>query len=286
MAFSFGPFIGFWSAHDALQHRNALTIPGGGLSTIRRLELIDECQATVVCCTPSYALRMAEVAAEQNRQLRDNSVRALIVAGEPGGSLPAVRKRIGEAWNADVIDHSGATEVGPWGVSSECRRGLHIIESEFIAEFLPRTDDETLSELVLTTLGRSGWPSIRYRTGDVVRHVPAEQQIHGFIFLPGGVVGRVDDMITVRGVNVFPTAIEEILRSFSSVQEYRITVFEQSAMDELRIEVEIAAGEERASVADALQRQLGIRIQVASCAPGSLPRFEAKARRLVDLRRT
>lgn len=284
MAFSFGPFIGFWSAHDAIQYRGALTIPAGGLSTARRLELITSSRATVVCCTPSYALRMAEVASQQHIHLQESDVRVLIVAGEPGGSLPAVRQRISQAWNADVIDHSGATEVGPWGFSSECRTGLHIIESEFIAEFLPQGNHKAVCELVLTTLGRTGWPSIRYRTGDLVRCDSQAQAIDGFVLLPGGVVGRIDDMITIRGVNVFPTAIENILRMFPSVQEYRLTVFQQSAMDELKIELEDPAENVAAGIADALQQQLGIRIQVETCDSGTLPRFEAKATRLVDLR--
>jgi phenylacetate-CoA ligase len=169
MAFSFGPFIGFWSAHDAFVSRGAMVIPAGGLSTIARLDLMESSRATVVCCTPSYALHMAEVAAESQRHVARNHVTRLIVAGEPGGSVPATRERIETAWGARVIDHGGATEVGPWGYADIPRLGLHVIESEFVAEFRSvETGQDAaageLSELVLTTLGRYGCPIIRYRT--------------------------------------------------------------------------------------------------------------------------
>ncbi|MCA9223101.1 MAG: phenylacetate--CoA ligase family protein, partial [Planctomycetales bacterium] len=174
MAFSFGPFIGFWSAFDAAVARGCLVIPGGGLSTLARLDTIRNNAVTAICCTPTYALHMVEVAAENDIKLASFDVQRIIVAGEPGGSLPAIRERIESAWNAKVIDHGGASEVGPWGYADQQQRGLHIVESEFIAEFLsvesgsPAGEGE-LAELVLTTLGRTGCPVIRYRTGDLVR---------------------------------------------------------------------------------------------------------------------
>ena len=136
MAFSFGPFIGFWSACDALTARGAMVIPGGGLNTRGRLELLCSSGATLLCCTPSYALHMAEEAAQIQLDIARSDIRCLIVAGEPGGSVPAVRERLETAWGASVVDHSGATEVGPWGYADAARKGLHIVESEFIAEFL------------------------------------------------------------------------------------------------------------------------------------------------------
>ena len=293
MAFSFGPFIGFWSAFDAVSARGAMAIPGGGLSTAARLAMIRTMKATAVFCTPSYALRMAEVAAETGFDLAGCDVRVLVVAGEPGGSIPATRAKIEQAWGAKLIDHSGASEVGPWGCGDVLGSGLHVIESEFIAEFLPvnRPDpltngyaadpaDSTLTELVLTTLGREGSPVVRYRTGDLVRPQCSER---GFVFLPGGVLGRVDDMMIVRGVNVFPTAIEHILRGFPEVVEYRMTVRKIGAMDALEIEVEDTASQPE-RIAAALRVQLGLTVNVMLAQAGSLPRYEAKAARFVDLR--
>ena len=221
MAFSFGPFIGFWSAFDAVVARGAMALPGGGLSSLARLDLIDRLQTTLLFCTPTYALRLAEVAAEHQIALGESSVKKIIVAGEPGGSIPALRQRIEQAWNAQVIDHAGASEVGAWGYGycGGSKLGLHVIETEFIAEFLsvetgqPATTGE-LSHLVLTSLGRVGSPLIRYRTGDLVRPVWPIEGDHRFVQLEGGVLGRSDDMMVVRGVNVFPSAIEEILCRF------------------------------------------------------------------------
>ncbi len=297
MAFSFGPFIGFWSAFDAVTARGALVIPGGGLSTTARLELIRAMEVTAVYCTPSYALRMAEVAEEIGLDLAGSSVRVLVVAGEPGGSIPATRAKIEKAWNARLIDHSGASEVGPWGCGDPAGTGLHIIESEFIAEYLPVSSDANgaprqpipgnvqlqeggLAELVLTTLGREGSPVIRYRTGDLVRPRITNR---GFAFLEGGVLGRVDDMMIVRGVNVFPSAIEHILRGFPEVVEYRMTVRKAGAMDALELEIEDTARQPD-RIAAALRVQLGLNVSVSLADLGTLPRFEAKAARFVDLR--
>ena len=290
MAFSFGPFIGFWSAYDALAWRGAMVIPAGGMSTAARLDLIFDSHATVVCCTPTYALRMQEVAEQLGRDLTQNTVKKIIVAGEPGGSIPAIRNRIETAWGATVTDHSGATEIGPWGYADQGRTGLHVAESHFIAEFLPVDSDAPIAdsqELVLTTLTRRGMPVIRYRTGDLVvpRYAdPDATDANQFVRLEGGVLGRIDDMVVIRGVNIFPASIEAILREHDAISEYRIFAVREGAMDELHIEVEnlgVAACEQ---VADQLQSRLGLRIPVRPVAADSLPRFEAKSRRFVDQR--
>jgi phenylacetate-CoA ligase len=300
MAFSFGPFIGFWSGHEAILQRGSLVIPAGGLSSLARLDLIRQAQVTVVCCTPSYALHLSELADTEGVDLSTGSVRRLIVAGEPGGSLPAVRDHLEERFGARVIDHAGATEIGPWGMGTAEGNGLHVIETEFIAEFLP-LDDETvvgrfegsgsgeLYELVLTALGRTGAPVLRYRTGDCV--CPHWQSPDpnaglagcGFVRLVGGVLGRSDDMLTIRGMNIFPSSIDAVLRGFDSMLEYRVYVERPVAMDQLRIEVEDRL-EQPERIAECLHRRLGLRIDVVCVPLGSLPRFEAKARRWVDLR--
>ncbi len=288
MAFSFGPFVGFWSANDALATRGALVIPGGGFNTLQRIDLARGSGATVVFCTPTYALRMAEVAYEHEIDLRDLPVSRLVVAGEPGGTVPAVRERIEEAWQAKVIDHGGATEVGPWGYSDADRLGLHIPECRFIAEFLSvdtgtAAGEGELSELVLTTLGRNGCPVIRYRTGDLVRPNWTQSQTNRFVLLDGGILGRADDMMIIRGVNVFPSSAEQILRGFPEIVEYRITASRQGEMDSLKVEIEDRL-EIPERVADEFQVRLGLSVEVQCVPLGSLPRFEGKGKRFIDER--
>jgi phenylacetate-CoA ligase len=288
LAFSFGPFIGFWTAHDALVQRGVLVVPSGGMNSLARLELLERTGATILCCTPSYALRLAEVAAEHKIELARSSVRRIIVAGEPGGSQPAVRQRIEEAWNAVVIDHAGATEVGPWGYADAVRSGLHVNESEFVAEFLPLDSTEApaaggLAHLVLTPLGRRGMPVIRYRTGDVVRPTWPTAGPNRFVLLEGGVIARADDMLIIRGVNIYPSAIDEIVRSFPEVVEYRAVACKRGAMDELVIDVEDRLQQPR-RIAEEFNVRLGLLVEVRLAEPLSLPRYEGKGRRLVDER--
>ncbi|HZZ71100.1 MAG TPA: phenylacetate--CoA ligase family protein [Pirellulales bacterium] len=288
MAFSFGPFIGFWGGYDAFTTRGCLVVPGGGMSSLARLELARASRATVMCCTPSYALHMAEVAAEHQINVGELDVRRIIVAGEAGGSVRAVRGRIIDAWGATVCDHAGATEIGPWGYGDLNGDGLHILESEFIAEFLsvksgtPAAEGE-LAEVVLTTLGRAGSPVIRYRTGDLVRPTWHRPGANRFVFLEGGVLGRVDDMLIIRGVNVFPTSVDQILRSFPEIVEYRLTAFKEAEMDQLRIEIEDRLGQP-VRVANEFKLRLGLTIHVDAVPLGSLPRYEGKGRRFVDKR--
>ena len=288
MAFSFGPFIGFWSAYDASIERGCLVIPTGGLSSVARLSLIRDHAVTAVFCTPSYALRLAEIAVEQEMEIASWHVKRIVVAGEPGGSLPAMRRRIESLWHAEVIDHSGASEIGPWGYGDSQGEGLHIVESEFLAEFIvPETGQPAkpgiLSELVLTTLGRHGSPLIRYRTGDLVQPYWSETEPNHFVFLKGGVLGRADDMMVIRGINIFPSSVEEILRRFPEIVEFRLTASRQGTMDKVTVEIEDLR-QEPERVAAELQLQLGLKVDV-SCVPiQSLPRFEGKAKRFIDLR--
>ena len=288
LAFSFGPFIGFWSAHDALVARGAMVIPGGGMNTRARLDLIDRTSPTVLLCTPTYALHLADAAAECGFDLAGTTVARIIVAGEPGGSIPAVRARIEQAWQAQVIDHAGASEVGPWGYGDAERRGVHILESEFIAEFVgvesgqPARDGE-LSRLLLTSLGRAGLPVVRYETGDLVCPRWSDAGPNRFVLLEGGVLGRADQMLIVRGVNIFPSAIEQILRSFPEVAEFRLTARKRGAMDELVVEVEDRLSAP-ARIAEEMYVRLGLKIDVRLAPPASLPRFEGKGRRFIDQR--
>jgi len=290
LAFSFGPFIGFWSAFDAILQRGCLGISGGGISTHARLERMQVLGATCVFCTPSYALRMAEVAAEVGVDLQQLPIRTLVVAGEPGGSIPSVRNQIETAWDARVLDHSGATEIGPWGYGRLEGGGLYINEGEFLAEFIdleteqPAAEGE-LSELVLTSLGRVGNPVLRYRTGDLVRpHWPSDEASIRFVYLEGGVLGRADDMMIIRGVNILPSSVEQILCGFPAINEYRMTARREGTLDQLRVEVENQQ-QSTESIAAELQLRLGLSIEVVSVPVGSLPRSEGKAQRFIDQRR-
>ncbi|TWU34250.1 acyl-CoA synthetase family protein [Novipirellula artificiosorum] len=293
MAFSFGPFIGFWTANDAMIARGALVVPGGGLTSEARLKMIHDYHCTVLCCTPTYALHLVAVAKERSIELTENRVSRIIVAGEPGGSIASVRKRIEDAWGARVIDHSGASELGAWGVGSVDGGGLHVIESEFIAETLQFDQDHPqgvpaaegeLAELVLTNLGRLGGPAIRYRTGDIVRAYRKHDAPSPFLWLRGGVIGRADDMIVIRGVNVFPSSIEAILREIDAAAEYLMIVDQVDEMDQLRIEIE-SVGDLASVLAAALRNRLALRIDVAAVPHNSLPRSQAKSRRLIDNRK-
>src|SRR5690606_16033789 len=286
LAFSFGPFIGFWSAFDALVARGVLAVPGGGMSSLARIDLMERMKTTSLFCTPTYALRLAEVAAENQIALDHLPIKKVVVAGEPGGSVPAIRQQIEQTWNATVIDHAGASEVGAWGVGDSEGRGMYVIESEFIAEFLSvetgaAANDGELAQLVLTSLGRVGAPIIRYRTGDLVR---PRWNSTGFVHLEGGVLGRTDDMMVIRGVNIFPTAIEQILRGFPEVVEYRMTARKVSQLDALTIEVEDRM-QEPSRIAAELQRRLGLKVEVRLAPTMSLPRFEGKGRRFIDQRK-
>lgn len=289
MAFSFGPHIGFWGGYESFCQRGALVIPTGGMSSLQRLELARHNSPTVVCCTPSYALHLAEVAAHHNLEVAQFGVRVLVLAGEPGGSVPAVRAKLEQLWQAQVHDHCGATEVGPWGFGDPHGEGIHVIESEYIAEFLslatggPAQEGEE-AELVITNLGRAGCPVFRYRTGDVVRPTWQRAGSNRFVMLAGGVLGRNDDMLVVRGVNVFPSSIDHILRSFPEVVEYRATVYKVSEMDRLRIEVEDRL-EQPDRILQEFKLRIGLRVEVESVPLGTLPRFEGKGKRFVDQRR-
>jgi phenylacetate-CoA ligase len=295
--FSFGPFVGFWGAFEGASAVGALCLPAGGLSTSARLAMLLENHATVVCCTPTYALHMAETAAREGIDLTKSAVKSIIVAGEPGGSIPATRLRIESAWGARVVDHTGMTEIGPASFECEPRRGegVHIVESEFIPEVIdPITGKlslDNIGELVLTNLGRWGSPLIRYRTGDHVRLTRGLCACgRSFARLEGGILGRIDEMFIVRGNNVFPTAVEAVLRRFNELAEFRCTVYEDGALTQVRVEIEPEPADSDHDdlvhrVGQALQEALHFRADVIAVRAGSLPRFELKGRRFVKKRK-
>lgn len=291
-AFSFGPFIGFWSAYEGARQYGALSVPGGGMTSLQRLQAILTHDISVLVSTPTYALHLAEVAQDEGIDLRSSNVRITVHAGEPGASIPSTKARLESAWGARCFDHAGATEVGAWGFECQQQNGLHINEAEFLAEVIDPESGSPASEgeLVITNLGRVGMPAIRYRTGDRVKLVNRPCGCgRTFRRLEGGVIGRVDDALIVRGVNVFPSAIENLVRRIPQVGEFAIDVYRRDSLDdvELRIEVEGDRPDESVgAVEKELRSGLGIRIKVMPVPVGSLPRFDLKARRVTDHRRT
>ncbi len=283
--FSFGLFVGFWAGFEGARALGAMAIPGGGQDSSQRLAAIEALGATVVCCTPSYAVHLAAVARERGVDLRCLGVRRTVHAGEPGAGIPSVRARIEEAWGARAYDHAGMTEMGAYGFECQAQAGLHVNETEFIAEIVdPATGAPAEEgELVLSNLGRAGSPLLRYRTGDRVRRAKDPCSCgRTFMRLEGGILGRVDDMLVVRGVNVFPSALEGIVRRFEDVDEFQIEVFRRGAMDEVRLLVEVnGAPAVAADLAETVRVDLGIRVDVVPVPARSLPRYELKARRLV-----
>ena len=298
VAFGFGPFVGFWTAFEAAQQLGCLVMPGGHLSTEQRLNVIHEEGATVLVATPTYGLRLLEVARELGVDLAGSSIERTIHGGEPGAGVPAVKRQLAEGFGARVFDHAGATEVGAWGYPCGVGEHLHVFEEEFIVEWLDRTtgellppldpgareSDPSLGELVLTNLGRIGSPVVRYRTGDVGRLCAAGCPCgRPTVYLDGGVRARADDMFIVRGVNVYPSSIDAMIREVGGIAEYRATVRQRRQMVEVELEVEPEPGREpdvlRLGLQDLFQRRLSLRIPVRMAPTGSLPRYELKANR-------
>lgn len=291
--FSFGPFLGFWAGFEGAARQGRLVLAAGGMSSEARLRLIADNQATLLGCTPTYALRLAEVAVAQGIDLPRSSIRAVLVAGEPGGCLPSVRERLESAWGARVFDHWGMTEIGPLATeAADDPACLTVLETECIAEILdpqsgsPVANGE-LGELVVTNLGRVDSPVIRYRTGDLVRAaVDSHPSGRILLRLPGGVLGRVDDMLIIRGNNVFPSSLEAVVREFAEIAEFRIVVSRQREMDHLRLDIEPipeAADHDDLllRVKQKIQERLSFQAEVRAVSPGTLPRFEMKARRVI-----
>ena len=295
VAFSFGPFIGLWLGFEAAARIGCLTIPGGAMNSETRLKAILANEATVLCCTPTYALRLGDVALEQDIDLSRSKVRKIVVGGEPGASVPATRALIESRWaGARLFDHYGMTEAGP--VTFQCTEDasvVHALEAYHYCEVIdPATgapsapDSDDLGELVLTNLGRLGSPVLRYRTGDLVRARRGACACgrHNLSFA-GGILGRADDMIQVRGVNLYPTAIDQIVRGCEEITEYRVEIRTERGMTELDVQIECAPGTDpdglRTRLETAFRDTYNLRIPVSAVPTDSLPRFELKAKRWV-----
>jgi phenylacetate-CoA ligase len=291
LAYSFGPYVLFWATYAGVRAVGAMAVPLGGMDSMQRLEAMREHGATALACTPSYALHLANVAERNGLSEAVASVTTVFCAGEPGASIPAVRDAIETGFGARCYDHAGLSEVGALAYPCTAAGGLHLDEDEFVCELLdPHTREPVApgeeGELVVTALGRTGFPVVRYATGDVVRPYdgPCPAGHHGR-WLPQGILGRTDDMVVIRGMNVFPSAIEQILRESPGVGEFRITFYtDPRAMDEIKVEVELAQPLEARAIQARLRQRLGLRVRIVPVKPGILPQQLGKARRVEDLR--
>jgi phenylacetate-CoA ligase len=299
-AFSYGSFIGFWGAHYCCEKIGCLVLPSGNMNTEGRIAQIVEMGATVVCATPTYALRLGQAAEKMGIDLaKDSAVKRLIVSGEP--AVPATKKMIDNMWGAVCGDTAGMTEIGTI-MTFECEKrsgGVHIIEDNFIEEVLDPDTQEPVpygerGERVVTSFGRGFIPLIRYRTKDLVTKVPHTACTCGRTgdLYEGGILGRVDDMKLIRGTNVYPRAIEAIVREYGEIEEFQIILTRaEDVRDEITVVVELKPDRSDAweSLEGRLARDLadhheGLRFNVALAAAEELPRFELKAKRLQDLR--
>ncbi len=288
--FSFGPYLGTWSGVEGARRLGSLILPAGGMSSLERVKAILEYRPTVLVSTPAYAFRMAEVADDAGLDLAGSAIRINVHAGEPGAGIPSARARLQEAYGARVFDHAGSTEVGAWGFECEARDGMHLNESEFIFEVVdPGTGAAAEEgELVITNLGRTGMPVIRYRTGDWAR-VHAEPCACGSPFrrLQGGVRGRLDQLLTVEGVSFFPSAVENVIRRYRAVREFAVDVRRRGNSDEIDVRLELRGGEAQhvlPRLASDLSGAFGVRFDTRAVPTGTLPRFPVKARRFRDHR--
>jgi len=294
-AFSYGPWIGYWSGFYAAQDLGCLVFPAGGLSTDQRIDALLTWPITVLGCTPSYALFLAEQAAKKGIDLaKDTKVRITWHTGEPGASIPATKAKIETAFGARAYDLPGLTEIAAWGFECDARAGLvHVSEDYCLAEVLDEAGEPVEpGELIFTSLYRKAMPLIRYRTRDVVqvadRRCPCGRTL---LALEGGVLARLDDMKKVRGIIVYPRRVEELVRPFVGVDEFQILFRRHEGLDDIVVRIDPSPALSRAEcdglcgqLSDALRIGLGIRVTVETVEPGALPRWDHKARRVKDER--
>ncbi|HXG52767.1 MAG TPA: AMP-binding protein [candidate division Zixibacteria bacterium] len=301
IAFGYGSFVGFWGAHYGFEKIGCRVHPTGGMDTRSRIRMILDLQITTLCCTPSYALRILHVARDENVDLgRQSRLDKVVVAGEPGAFIPSTRAAIEDGFNAHLADFMGTTETAGM-LAFTCAKlpdGAHINEDKFLTEVV---DPHTLRPLkygekgmmVITPLVKQAMPLFRYATNDIVvlQENAACPCRRVFDLLKGGILGRYDDLVKVRGIQLTPRMVEEIVREFPDVEEFFTTIKEIDGLDSLVIQFELRgdAGAQRASeVTAGIRRQFKTRIgltPVVEAVPAnSLPRFELKARRFVDQR--
>jgi phenylacetate-CoA ligase len=300
--FSYNVFVAFWASHYACERIGAEVVPGGNLSSAQRVRKLDELDATVFMSTPTYSLRLAEVAEEEGFDPRELAVERIVCAGEPGASVAGTKERIESRWDAAVFDHAGATEGGAWGFSCGADRlGLHVNEPNYLVEVLDDdgepVDPGEVGTVVVTPLDRRAQPYVRFELNDRMelgdRDCPCGRTLR---FAPGGVLGRADDLTKINGVLFAPTAVEDVVRSTDAVaDEFRLYIepHERKDIDVPRLVVERApdaggADSRDGAVLEELGRELkqttNLTFDVELREHGSLERFDLKADRVEDRR--
>ncbi|WP_166875042.1 phenylacetate--CoA ligase family protein [Salinibacterium sp. ZJ450] len=299
----FAWFVGGLGTHAGFERVGAMSIPGGNADSLRQLETIKRFGATFTVVTPSFAVHLARVAQENGMQTRDLPITGMVIVGEPGGSIPATRKLIEDMWDAKVYDAYGSLEFQPIAWECTARNGLHLFEDYAYAEVVDAATLEPLPDgepglLVLTHLDKQAHPFVRWSTGDVVAMERSVCECGRTTSrLVGGVRGRVDDMLVVRGINVFPSAVEEIVRAHPRCTGEYVIIVDDSVRDAetghlnaIGVQVEIAPGDQDDAssaaevgeeLADQLKQRLSIRALIDPVAAGSLPATSHKSQRLI-----
>ena len=264
IAFGYNTFMAWWSAHYGAEKLGCEVIPGGVLNTEARILKMQELRVTAMMVTPTYALGMADTARRKLgiEPARDLHIKRITVAGEPGGSIPTTKRRIEEAWGAKVYDELGATEIGPWGYECQCQSGVHVNEALFLLEVEDLDTGEIISEpgrkgkMVITAFDRMAQPCIRFDSKDIIQLSPNECECgRTFRLIPGGVIGRADDITKVKGVLLAPTSIEEVVRGIPELSdEYEVLVAKKGDMDDITLKVELIPGQK--SNVDAIKTRL------------------------------
>jgi phenylacetate-CoA ligase len=285
IAYGYGLFTGGLGFHYGAERLGCTVVPASSGNTPRQAQLLEDLGAEILCCTPSYALAIADHVEDAGRL----KLRAGLFGAEPW--TERMRGAIEEALNICAIDVYGLSEIVGPGVAAECLEGLggaHVNEDHFLVETVdPETGtavpDGELGELVFTTLTKEAMPLLRYRTGDLAS-VTRESCSCGRTFARmSRVKGRTDDMLVIRGVNVFPSEIERVLLAVDGLEpHYQLVVERPEHLDELTVQVEGAA--DPAPVRAQLERALGLSARVEIVEPGSIPRSEGKALRVLDRR--
>lgn len=299
-AYGYGLFTGGLGFHYGAERLGATVIPISGGNTKRQIMLIQDMDATVLTCTPSYSLYLAETAREMGSDLRETKLRVGFFGAEPWSYR--MREEIEANVGILALDVYGLSEIIGPGVAQECphKRGLHVFEDHFLPEIVDPATGEQLpdgkrGELVFTTLTKQALPVIRYRTRDITSLSREKCACGRTLVRMEKVTGRTDDMLIVRGINVFPSQIEAVLLEVEGVEpHYQIIVDRQRTLDDLEIWVEVseAVFSDEIGRLESLTRKvraeiestLGIAALVKLVEPGAIPRSEGKAKRVVDRR--
>ena len=298
LPFGYNVFVAFWAGHYAAEKIGCEVIPGGVLDTAARVLKIQELSPTAMMATPTYVLNMAEVARTRlNLDPASLSIKKITCAGEPGALIPSTKKRLEQVWGARVFDHAGATEIGAWGY--ECSHqpgGLHVNQAMFLVEIEDLLTGEIITQpgrrgrMIITAFDRMAQPCVRFDSKDIIEWSDQPCSCgRTYRLVKGGVLGRADDITKVKGVLLAPSAIEEVVRSFPECQgEFEVIVDKTGDTDRITLKVELEPSRDSRALLAALQDRLRLKTNlgylIETHAPGSLPRYEVKARRFKDLR--